>query len=43
MALACAPDPLMPGHIPIPRQEARWPLLFLFGILASFGHIFWIM
>jgi len=31
--------PADPGHIPIPRQEARWPLLFLFGILASFGHI----
>src|SRR3954467_13224572 len=31
-----APDP---GHIPIPRQQPRWGLLFLFGILASFGHI----
>ena len=28
-----------PGHIPIPRQQARWGLLFLYGLLASFGHI----
>ena len=33
------PPAVDPGHIPIPRQQPRWGLLFLFGILASFGHI----
>lgn len=32
-------QPVDPGHIPIPRQEAHWPLLLLYGVLASFGHI----